>query len=201
MGAHGNIADTHAAFYALLNNYGILTTELKDLLLSAAHYLTYTTKSQLLKATQVTTKIWFLHSGYVHWYKEEDGFQTTVWLSRPGTVILVPSSFLQQTPAGYYLQALTFCQALYLEYTQVALIMKEYPAFRTMITEIADEHTAEVQQYAEIMRLDKGEERMRYLQNLIGSDIYSLNVQVLSSFINMSESSFYKIRKNNMGSQ
>lgn len=199
MSVHGNSADAYAAFFSLLSNHGILTAELKTMLLSAAYYLTYTTKSQLLKATQVATKIWFLHSGYVRWYKEERGHQTTVWLSRPGTVILVPSSFLQQVPAGYYLQALTFCQILCLDYAQVTTIMRENPTFRTMITEIADTHTTAVQQYAEVMRLDKGEERMQYLHGMIGSDLYSLNAQVLSSFINMSESSFYKIRKNSMG--
>jgi len=184
-----------SSLFSYLQRFEQITPEMQEYIPAITTTQQYSAKSFLLKAGQVCHQAWYLQKGYVRWFREIKGKEETLWISRPDSAILIPRCFFLQMTSNYSLQAMGDCETVYSTYNEMLVMYDRFPNTRSMVTKIVDFHTSEIFQYAQEMRLAKAEDRLRYLYKVIGSDIYSLDPAVLSSFINVTESTFFKIRK------
>lgn len=182
-----------------LNRLYPVSEELKEYLLKVFKRQSYTKGSYLLRSGQVCWQTFYLESGMVRWFYESGGKEITSWFVTAGNAILAARSFYEQMPSPDNIQAIADCETIYIEYHELMKVYDLFPDTRTMGRKISDQYHEQIKQYADAMRMSRSEDRYNYLQQQFPDLIYTVDAAYLASFINVDESTFYKLRKRQQG--
>lgn len=193
----GNIKNTAPLAEALtfLHQLHPLTHDLKAYLLAVLKTQEYPAGSFLIKAGQVCTRAFYLNSGVVRWFNRLQEQENTIWFMTRGHPILMAQSLYEQTPSSDSLQALTPCKTVYIEHHDLMKVYDLFPEAQTMGRKISDQYNEQMKLYAAVLRMPHAEDRYHYLQQQFPALIWKVEAAYLASFINVDESTFYKMRK------
>lgn len=194
-----NINPTMKEAFNYLQKLHPLSPELVEHLSKVFKSRIYKKNNFLLRAGQVCNKAWFLNSGIVRWFHFKNDIETTNWFVTAGNAMLKPDSFYGQIPSLESIQAIEDCETIYIEYNDLLYVYDHFPETLIMGRKVSDEYNEQLRQYADAMRMPRPEDRYRYLQTQFPDLIYTVEVPYLASFINVDESTLYKIRKRHKG--
>jgi CRP-like cAMP-binding protein len=83
----------------------------------------------LLKAGQVCTNIYFIHSGLMRSFTKEDDKIICSWFMKEGDIIISIKSFYNQIRSEEYIQAVEDCTLSYISFADLKKIYKNYLEF------------------------------------------------------------------------
>lgn len=86
-------------------------------------------RSYLLKAGQVCTHIYFIHSGLIRSFTKEVDKQTCSWFMKEGDIIISVHSFYNQVRSDEYIQALEDCTLSYISFADLERVYQNYLEF------------------------------------------------------------------------
>lgn len=189
------IYPNYQALFRHLQQYQSVPGSMAESLALLLEPMTYNSRELLLKPQQICDRSWFLWKGTVRWYTITAGKETTLWITQEGQIILLSEYLTHSINALLYLQAIEPCETLTLRYSELQKLYDAHPETQNISAKIVAQHNKHLQDYALAMRMTKAEGRIRWLIGHIGNDIYRIEANYLASFVNMDESTFYKVRK------
>ena len=182
--------------WTYLSKFGFLSPELKD---AIDTILTDDPRGKMefyWKPGRVCPHIWFLETGLLRIYEENNGMEATAWIQEGPCLFIAPDSSLDGiTPSKKYIQTLENCVARRAAMRDVERLMDEYPAFRALYCRInAHYRSQDEQRETDLLTLDP-RQRLRKLLREHPDWPGRVPLQILWEHLGMAKNTFEKHRR------
>jgi CRP-like cAMP-binding protein len=179
----------------LLQSIHALSPPLEGWLRSVIKQEWFGAGEHLLEPGQVSRDIWFIRRGLVRSYRLIRGREVSKWFMKEGDICISILSFLRQAPADDSIIALEDCECWGITYDELQDAYREFPEFNLHGRLITSDYyiRSELRNDGILGQLpeDKYAQIMRDDPDLVSRVPY----KHLASFLNVSERTFYDIRR------
>jgi len=179
----------------------LLLTDIAELSNSLVYHLNATVKQKtfskgeyILKEGQICSHIYFLETGLIRIFDQQDDIENTSWLLKEGDIFISVASFFNQQPAEENIVALENCICWGISYRQLEDTCQTFPEFDLYRRILTERYYCKNQQRNKILtRLP--EDRYAYVVQNEPELLSRAPLHLFPSYLNMSQSSFDRIRK------
>lgn len=148
----------------------------------------------LLKKGQVCETLSVILSGAFRLFAlDEEGKDTTTWLTFEGNIITEPSSFLSRQPSRYYIQALEHSEMAGIRYDSLEALYKEIPAFQVFGRKLMEDILVSSMCRATFLLLDTPQQRYERLLRQ-PAQLQRVPLKYLASYIGITPTSLSRLR-------
>jgi CRP-like cAMP-binding protein len=149
----------------------------------------------LIKEGQYAKKLFFIHTGFVRYYQNVDGEETTRDFIFSPVMLTAYESWITFNPSDVSIQALTDCKMLVWNREGIMSLYNEYPSINKLGRILAEQAFINLNQH--YRRLLKDDAMARYKDLLLKEpDILKLApLQQIASFLNVTPQHLSRIRK------
>ena len=182
-----------------LNGFGRMSTELEARVLGALEFIKRSKKDFFLREGEINTHIYFLLSGLVRIYHLTlEDKEVTSWLLKEGNIFISVHSFFQQKPSFENIVALEDCEAVGFSFRTLEDICRTDPEFNKYQIAILRRYYAHSEEMKFKLARQKPLQRYEMLVNEEPELLQRVPLNILSSYLNMSESSLKRARSDYM---
>ncbi|QEC77358.1 Crp/Fnr family transcriptional regulator [Mucilaginibacter ginsenosidivorax] len=178
----------------VLNNINILTPQIKSQLESYLVEDHYAKKSILLKAGQVSQRIYFVKQGFTRAYYHKGESEFTSWFMGKGEIIVSVYSFFSRKPSFENIQVLEDSILQSINWDQLQSIYKNHPEFNLTGRLITEQYY--IRSEERVINLQTLTAKQRY-ENLLSSypDILQkASLGQIASFLSIKQETLSRIR-------
>ncbi len=178
----------------LLNSMALLSEPLQAYLTGALQRHSFKKRSYLLQAGQVSTHIYFLETGLVRCFYDNEEQEINIWFMDKGNVIISVESFLQQVKSYQYIQALEECVTWSISYAELQTIYRKFPEFNLHRAMLLEKYYVESEKRQRILSLKTAGERYAELMLVQPEIILRLPAKYIASYLNINETYYAQIK-------
>ena len=120
-------------------------------------------KEYLLRAGQVSNKIYFIEKGIVRCYYTKYDKEISSWFMKEGDMIISVESFFTQKPSYESIQALEDCVLHSIRYDELQCLFREYPELNYIARLFTEKYYTLSEQRLYSMRMERAVERYNHL--------------------------------------
>ena len=148
----------------------------------------------VLRQGEVCSDFIFVHEGCLRLYYVSDEIEVSVWFAFPGSSAIEISSFIQQRPSEYFIQAVEDSEILYLPKQEIESLYRELPPLQELMRKYWED--VAINLIARFTALQRDSADKRYLDLLKKPPYLQVIPQkYLASFIGVTPTSLSRIRK------
>jgi CRP-like cAMP-binding protein len=148
----------------------------------------------LLRSGEVAGLILFLKKGLVRSYSLLEGKEVSNWFMREGHIIISVESFLQQTPAEEWIQALEACECWGFTYEELEDTYRKYPRFERVGRLITGKYYCMSELRHKSQRRRTKEEKYDYMMATDPDLVARVLNKYMASYLDISTSSYAHLR-------
>lgn len=176
-------------------NFGKLTEEEQDKLLSYFHEEKLNKNEFFTKADKYCKRLSLIKSGFLRVYKLSDGKEITQWISTPNYFITEISSFFFDQPNRWTIQALTDIELLTINEENYVKLCTEFPKWNEIEKKFIAKCFAMLEDRVFSHLSMSAEERYNLFFQQNKELFTQIPLQYIASVIGMSPETFSRIRK------
>ncbi|UEG51433.1 Crp/Fnr family transcriptional regulator [Mucilaginibacter daejeonensis] len=148
----------------------------------------------LLKRGQIATSYYFLRSGGLRFYYDED-HELTAWIVQPGEFFTEISSLSPERPTRFNIEAVEHAELYYISKKDMELLYKQLPAWQEFGRRTWEGMA--IRMIDEIIRFQTMTVEERYLEFLKKPGFMQLiSVKQMASYLGITPNALSRIRKN-----
>lgn len=181
--------------FQYLERYGSVTQRVRERLRSQVKIVRLAKGQFLFKAGQRMDRIYFLETGTIEWYRQSEGKRAVTWISVAETIVFQPELFIDGSAGSDALVALEECLLLCITQEDLQNLFNEFPETKKIAKAVVFDLQKQLRQHIyQINNTDKAS-RVMYLIETFPQLFYRFDRELLSSFLGLSESTFYRLKK------
>ena len=180
---------------ALLNTISPLSHSIIYHLYSNVKPRNFSKGDYILKEGEICQDVYFLESGLIRIFDQQDDKENTSWLLKEGDIFISVASFFRQQPADESIVALEDCNCWRINYDQLEKTCKEFEEFNVHRRIITEHYYCRYRDRAKILTLSP-KERYAYLIEKEPELLTRVPLNLLSSYLNLPQRTFNRVRNN-----
>jgi CRP/FNR family transcriptional regulator, anaerobic regulatory protein len=150
--------------------------------------------SYVLKKGQVCNKAFFLAKGLARSYYMNQGKEVTSRLMEEGFIITSWLSFYSQQPSNEYIIAMEPCETLYLDFTDINKLYKEFSLFNIIGRKQVEHSFCQAELRTQMLRGLSAVQRYEYFCEKHDSLLQRVPLKYIASYLGMSDETISRIR-------
>jgi CRP-like cAMP-binding protein len=178
----------------IMDGIAPMPEDLKVALFRAAKRLDTPKKHILLRPGEVCDNLYFIQEGILTCYEELNSKRYYNWLMLEGDIATAVNSFNLRTPSAEYVETLTACVLYLLSWQQLEQFSHRYAEFSAIRLYYTEKYHIQIREIEAIRR--RGAEQLYdHLLKTNPAMITQVPNHVLASYIGVSESKLYKLKR------
>ncbi|MDW3190832.1 MAG: Crp/Fnr family transcriptional regulator [Cytophagales bacterium] len=153
-------------------------------------------KQRLITAGELTNHLALIESGYMRMYRIEDGKETTVWIGGAGKFITSVSSFINQVPGIWNIEAITECQVHVIKRDSHFMLCDRYREWLTFENLLLSKAISALEYRTYELLTLKAEDRYQALFSKHPRLFLDIPARHIASLLSLSEETLSRLRKN-----
>jgi CRP-like cAMP-binding protein len=153
-------------------------------------------KATILKAGQISDRIYFIEEGSVRCFYKKDDKEVHTWFMSKGDVIISVKSFYTQTPSYEYIETLDACTLHYLSYKDLQHIYFTFPEFNFIGRVLTEQYYLKSEERLFAIRNHNSHERYLILKETNPNLIDKIPAKYIASYLGITEETLSRIKRN-----
>jgi CRP-like cAMP-binding protein len=178
---------------SLLNSISPLSNSLTYHLYANVKSINFSRGDYILKEGEICQHVYFLESGLIRIFGQQDDRENTSWLLKEGDIFISVASFFRQQPADENIVALEDCTCWRINHRQLEKTCEEFEEFTLHRQIITERYYCQYRDRAKILML-KPKERYAYLIEKEPELLARVPLNLLSSYLNLPQRTFNRVR-------
>lgn len=179
----------------ILNFIHPISARLQERFLSCLTEENLPKKHLLLRAGDVSRKIFFIKSGFARsWYLNRSGKECTNWFMGQGDIMISVYSFYTQQPAGENIELVENSIIQSMSWTAVQGIYAEFPEFNLIGRLLTEKYYIASEQRAMLLRTGTALERYELLMQMHPNILQRAPLWQIASHLNVSHEALSRLR-------
>jgi CRP-like cAMP-binding protein len=178
----------------VLNNINILAPDIQDEIKSYLIEERFPKKSTLLKAGQVSQRIYFVKEGFVRAYYHKGGNEFTSWFMGEGEIIVSVYSFFSRKPSFENIQVLEDSVVQSINWDQLQSIYRKYPEFNLTGRLITEQYYIRSEERAINLQTLTAKERYENLLLNYPCILQKASLGQIATFLSIKQETLSRIR-------
>lgn len=174
-----------------LSQYHPLPEALMDKLYQYIEAASFAKDELIFKKGYPVARIYFLVSGLVRWFRTDEKFEVTTWVTRQQQFIYMPQAFVKKLPSSENLVAESYCELLYISYDHAALLYNEFQEIQLIESRLIHELQQQIVDLIYYSRHPDKLLRIQYLARML-PEVLTLSRDKTASLLGMSSTTFYR---------
>jgi len=180
---------------ALLNSISLLSNSLTYHLYATVKSKNFSRGDYILKEGEICQHVYFLESGLIRIFGQQDDKENTSWLLKEGDIFISVTSFFQQQPADENIIALEDCNCWGINYRQLQKTCEEFEEFNVHRRVITERYYCQNRDRSRML-VRPPKERYVHLVQQEAELLSRVPIYVFPSYLNISRSAFFDLRSN-----
>jgi len=177
-----------------LNNVTILSEGLQERIKAHLVEEHFPKKSLLLKAGQVSQRIYFIKEGFVRAYYNKGDSQFTSWFMNKGDIIVSVYSFFSRKPSFENIEVLEDSILQSINWDQLQSIYKNFPEFNQTGRLITEQYYIRSEERAIDLQTLNGKQRYEKLLSTYPDILQKASLGQIASFLSIKQETLSRIR-------
>lgn len=148
----------------------------------------------LVKSGEICDSIYFIRTGVLRGFIEEDGKEVTTWLTVENEIVATITGFLLQKPTMENIQAIEDCELFAIRFEDLDRLYLKYPSFNIIGRKITERYYVYAEQRAYITRLHDAEKKYELLMELYAHFLNRIPLKYLASFLGITIETLSRVR-------
>lgn len=153
-------------------------------------------KQRLITAGELTNYLALIESGYMRMYRLEDGKETTVWIGGAGKFITSVTSFIDQRPGIWTIEAITDCQLHVIKRDSHFMLCDRYREWLAFENLLLSKAVSALEYRTYELLTWKAEDRYQALFSKHPSLFLDVPAKHIASLLGLTEETLSRLRKN-----
>ncbi len=180
--------------FRFFNSFHSLSSELQAQLSVTIKGKSIPKKNFLLKAGHICRQLCFIEKGLLRSYYLKNDLEVCSRFMKEGEVIVSVSSFFRQQPSEECIQALEDCELLYIEYSDLQYICRNFPEFHLFTRLLTEQYYTNSEQLLVALRLQRSHERYAFLMKQFPELIRRVPSKYLASYLGITDVTLSNIK-------
>jgi CRP-like cAMP-binding protein len=178
----------------IMDGIAQMPEDLKVALFCTAQRLETPKKHILLRPGEICDNLYFIQEGILSCYEELVGKRYYNWLMVEGDIATAVNSFNLRIPSAEYVETITPCVLYLLSWQQLEQFSHQYAEFSAIRLHYTEKYHIQIREIEAIRR--RGAEQLyEHLLKTNPTMIAQVPNNVLASYIGVSESKLYKLKR------
>lgn len=177
-----------------LNSIAILREDLQETIKSYLIEETFPRKTFLLKAGQVSQRIYFIKKGFTRAYYTKDDSEFSTWFMGEGEFIISVYSFFSRRPSFENIEVLEDCIVQSINWDQLQAIYKQYPEFNLTGRIITEQYYIQSEERSIQLQTLSGKERYEKLLREYPGILQKASLGHIASYLGIKQETLSRIR-------
>lgn len=177
-----------------LNNITILSPALQDEIKFHLVEEFFTRRAVILKAGQVSQRIYFIQEGFVRAYYNKGGSDYTNWFMGPGDIIVSVYSFFSRKPSFENIQVLENSVLQSINWDQLQHLYKTFPAFNLTGRLITEQYYIKSEERAIALQTLTAKQRYEALLLTYPGILQKATLGQIASYLSIKQETLSRIR-------
>lgn len=177
-----------------LNNITILSPALQDEIKLHLVEERFGRRSVILKAGQVSQRIYFIKEGFVRAYYSKVGSDYTSWFMGPGDIIVSVYSFFSRKPSFENIQVLENSVLQSINWDQLQRLYKTYPEFNLTGRLITEQYYIKSEERAIALQTLTAKQRYEALLLAYPGILQKATLGQIASYLSIKQETLSRIR-------
>jgi CRP-like cAMP-binding protein len=178
----------------VLNSVNILSTELQAEIRSYLVEDHFPKKSILLKAGQVSQRIYFIKQGFIRAFYHKNSNEYTSWFMGQGEIIVSVHSFFSRKPSIENIQVLEDSITQSLNWDQLQMLYKKYPEFNLTGRVITEQYYIRSEERTISLQTQAAKQRYEDLLLAYPDILQKASLGQIASFLSIKQETLSRIR-------
>jgi CRP-like cAMP-binding protein len=181
--------------FAVLNYLHPLNKGLQKFILKNSYPVKLNKGKYLLKAGDVCTDIYFVKSGLLRGFIQDEGKDITTWITAENDLVAGINSFFTQTEADENIQALEDCELIAFSYTDLNKMYSMFPSFNVIARKLYQKNYIEAENRALIARLKSADKKYGHFLKSQPHLANRVAVKYIASFLGIATETLSRLRQ------
>lgn len=142
---------------------------------------------------KICTKVYFIKSGAVRRFYEENGLEVTKWIYTDNQFVTSLSSFFEQKPSFENLQTCEETIVYSLSYSDESILL-QYPLFSKFHINLLRSYLSKINEFHHLFRIMSAQEKYLFLIKSFPQIIIKAKLKYVASLIGVSQETLSRIR-------
>jgi CRP-like cAMP-binding protein len=179
---------------SLLNNIHPVTPLLQQYLFRTVQQHQFSKKDFLLKAGEISHRVYFIKKGLLRAYYLENGQEICSKFMKEGDLIVSVISFFKQKPGYEYIQAIEDCEVYSLRYDELQYMYKNFRELNIIARVLISKYYVLSEQRLYFLRKKKAAERYYMMVRYFPRIMLRVPDKYIASFLGISKETISRIR-------
>jgi CRP/FNR family transcriptional regulator, anaerobic regulatory protein len=179
---------------ATLNNITILSEGLKNQIKSFLTEEQFARKSILLRAGQVSQRIYYIKQGFIRAYYHKGNNEFTSWFMGEGDIIVSVYSFFSRNPSFENIEVLENSIVQSINWDQLQHLYKHYPEFNQTGRLITEQYYIRSEERAINLQTLSATQRYENLLKVYPDILQKASLGQIASFLSIKQETLSRIR-------
>jgi CRP-like cAMP-binding protein len=153
----------------------------------------------LLKAGQISSRIFYIESGLVLCYRRVGDEKVISGIRKEGEFLIPIDSFSSQARSTEYLFTLEDCVLCVLQHDHFQAIYKEFPEFNIHMRLLLEQHVKFAEGFLHVFRFGNAQDRCNWLFDHFPHLSKRIPTKYLASYIGITQQSFNRVKRERFG--
>ncbi|HEX8020397.1 Crp/Fnr family transcriptional regulator [Mucilaginibacter sp.] len=178
----------------VLNSVSILSADLQDEIRSYLVEDHFPKRSVLLKAGQVSQRIYFIKQGFIRAYYHKNNSEYTSWFMGQGEIIVSIHSFFSRKPSIENIQVLEDSVTQSINWDQLQALYKKYPEFNLTGRLITEQYYIRSEERTISLQTQTARQRYENLLLAYPDILQKVSLGQIASFLSIKQETLSRIR-------
>ena len=183
-----------AGLIKTLNSISILSEEIQDKIKEYLIEQSFSKKNLLLKAGQVSQRIYFIKKGFIRAYYYKGDNEFTSWFMGKGDIIVSVYSFFSRKPSFENIEVLEDCVLQSINWDQLQGLYTRYPEFNLTGRLITEQYYIKSEERAMNLQTMSAKQRYENLLLTYPDILQKASLGQISSFLGIKQETLSRIR-------
>ncbi len=181
--------------FAVLNYLHPLNKGLQKFILNNSYPGKLNKGKYLLKAGDVCTHIYFVKSGLLRGFIQDEGKDITTWITAENDLVAGINSFFTQTEADENIQALEDCELIAFSFADLNRMYSRFPSFNVIARKLYQKNYIDAENRALIARLKSADKKYGHFLKSQSHLVNRVAIKYIASFLGIATETLSRLRQ------